>query len=165
MVSPNKLRLYVSRYLKTYDSNYSIDNIRNIVASRRMFSYMPFNKLGGVIIPPNTNYAIFYTDAPDISEWQAEHAEYLLAEIHNEDVYDHANINTGSIGGPRKRGRPSVEQAQEIKAQQYEMSKYVMEQTELGKSGRTIARELNITPSRVSQLKKRWLADYFVDMA
>jgi len=40
----------------------------------------------------------------------------------------------------------------------------VIEQMAAGKSGKIIAQELGITPSRVSQLKKRYESDYFVDM-
>lgn len=163
MVSPNTLIKYVNRYLKTYDSTYSTDNIRHIVASKKVFSYMPFNKFGGIIMDPNLKFAIFYTDTDDITQWQEEHADYLHGEWHNDQKYDHVSF-AGGGSGLRKRGRPSVEEAALIKQHQWEMTQHVIEQMAAGKSGKIIAHELGITPSRVSQLKKRYESDYFVDM-
>ena len=162
-MQPDILRQYLNRYLKSYNSSYTSHHVKHAVATRRLFDWLPFNRIGGVIADPNLNFAIVYTDADDITEWRSAHQPFINCEWYNDEIYSNAGIATG-VGGERRRGRPSVEQAKIIKQQQWEMTKYVMEQMAAGKAGKQIARELGITPSRVSQLKRRYDEDYFLDI-
>ena len=162
-MQPQILEQYLNRYLKSYQSPYKSHNMRHVVATEKLFSYMPFRKLGGVIADPNLKFAIVYTDAEDIREWIQAHQEHVVAQWHNDNTVDHVSF-AGGGHGLRKRGRPSVEEAELIRQQQWEMTRHVIEQTAAGKSGKQIALELGISPSRVSQLKKRYESNYFVDM-
>lgn len=162
-MQPQILEQYLNRYLKSYQSPYKSHNMRHVVATEKLFSYMPFRKLGGVVADPNLKFAIVYTDAEDIREWITTHQPFVRAHWHNEDPVDHAGIAT-SVGAERRRGRPSAEDSRLIKQQQWEMTQYVLEQQRAGKTGKQIALELGVSPSRISQLKKRYESDYFVDM-
>ena len=160
--SEQALPAIVGRLLKLNTCNYSVNSLTHIIAVTKILNHIPFKVQGGMLMPPNMKSIIVFTDSDEIADWMLEHQEYTVRTWCNDNpsIMPSAGAQIGRIG----RGRPSKLRQEEMKHINRELARSIMKGIDDGRSQRSIARELGISPPRVSQIKKQWHEGFYLDM-
>jgi hypothetical protein len=159
--SEQALPAIVSRLLKSNSCNYSVNSLAHIIAVTKILNHIPFKAQGGMMMPPNMECIFVFTDSDDITDWQLEHQEYTVGSWHNPEP---SIMPSAGVGARLGRGRPSKLRQKEMKHLNRELARSIIAGIADGRSQRSIARELGISPPRVSQIKKQWDAGFYLDM-
>ena len=90
--TPDRIATITKMALKSLGATFYIENLGNIVLTKKLLTEIPMNKQSGVMWynkhnNPHYHGMLIYTDKVDIDDWILEHNEHLIAWWNNPTPY------------------------------------------------------------------------------